>query len=353
MLEAQAHGDLPFEQVVEIVRPPRSLAHEPIFQTMFAWQNHEEDAPDLPGLTTTPLRSPPAHAKYDLTLNLAEAGGRIVGELEYATALFDRATVERHVAYLGRLLAAMAANETRAIDRLPLLDAEERHRVLVEWNATEADYPLDKGVHELVEAQAARTPDAIAVVHDNTQLTYAELNAKANRLARRLRASGVRPNDRVAAALERSVELVLAQLAILKCGAAYVPLDPIAPLQRQAFMIEDCEARVLLAVAGAITPEMSGGTRVDLDHGTFTGPDARTGTRRSTERRRLMSCTPRARRPAQRRGGSPPGDRAARAQQRLSPTSRRPTVSPLRPTRPSTPARWKCGRRCSTAVASS
>jgi non-ribosomal peptide synthetase component F len=206
--------------------------------------------------------SPPRlHAKYDLTLSLAEAGGRVVGELEYAAALFDRATVERHVVYLRRLLEAMAADETRAIDRLPLLDEAERHRVLVEWNATEADYPRDKCVHELFEAQATRTPEAIALVSEGERLTYAELNAGANRLAQQLRTRGVRPGDRAAIALERSIELVVAQLAILKCGAAYVPLDQTAPLRRQAFMIEDCEARVVVTGAGLIAPEMPGVTR--------------------------------------------------------------------------------------------
>ena len=274
VLEAQARQDLPFEQVVEVVRPRRSLAHEPIFQTMFAWQNHEEPALDLPGLTATPLSAPRAHAKYDLTLSLAEEGGRIVGEIEYATALFDRETIEAHVRYLRRLLDAMAADEMRAVDRLPLLDEAERHRVLVEWNATEADYPQDKCVHELIEAQTARTADAIAVVHNDTRLTYAELNAKANRLAHHLRALGVGPDDRVAIALERSIGLVVAQLAILKCGAAYVPLDRSTPLQRQAFMVADCEARVVLTAAGAVAPEMAGVTRVDIEKA-LTGPDTR------------------------------------------------------------------------------
>jgi non-ribosomal peptide synthetase component F len=193
VLEAQAHQDLPFEQVVEIVRPPRSLAHEPIFQTMFAWQNHDERALDLPGLATAPLAPPRSHAKYDLTLSLAEAGGRVVGELEYAAALFDRVTVERHVAYLRRLLEAMAADETRMTDRLRLLDKAERDRALFAWNATEADYQRDACVHELFEAQAARTPEAIAVACESAGLTYAELNAKANGLARRLRTLDVRP----------------------------------------------------------------------------------------------------------------------------------------------------------------
>ena len=215
------------------------------------------------------------HAKCDLTLSLGEAGGRIVGDLEYSTALFDRETIERHGGYLSRLLEAMAADETQAVDRLPLLGEAERHRLLVEWNATETNTPQHTGVHELVEAQAARTPQACAVVHDDRRLTYAELDASANRLARRLRALGVRPDDRVAIALERSIGLVVAQLAILKCGAAYVPLDQTAPPQRQAFMINDCGARVVLTGGGAIAPEIDGVTPIDIDHDTPGGPDGR------------------------------------------------------------------------------
>ena len=275
VLDARRHEDLPFEHVVEIVRPPRSLAYEPIFQTMFAWQNHDEEPLELPGLTTIPLGAPRLHAKCDLTLSLGEAGGRIVGDLEYSTALFDRETIERHGGYLCRLLEAMAADETQAVDRLPLLGEAERHRLLVEWNATETDIPQHTGVHELVEAQAARTPQACAVVHDDRRLTYAELDASANRLARRLRALGVRPDDRVAIALERSIGLVVAQLAILKCGAAYVPLDQTAPPQRQAFMINDCGARVVLTGGGAIAPEIDGVTPIDIDHDTPGGPDGR------------------------------------------------------------------------------
>jgi non-ribosomal peptide synthetase component F len=193
-LDAQAHQDLPFEQVVEIVQPARSLAHEPIFQTMFAWQNHDEGALDLPGLATTLLAPPRSHAKYDLTLSLSEAGGRVVGELEYAAALFDRATVERHVAYLRRLLEAMAADETRVVDRLPLLDKAERDRVLVAWNATEADYPRDTCVHELFEAQAARTPQAIAVGFDGAHLCGAQRQGQRPRLpSQDARRAGGRP----------------------------------------------------------------------------------------------------------------------------------------------------------------
>ena len=136
-LEAQQHQDLPFEQVVEIVRPPRSLAHTPVFQVMFAWQNAGASDLELPGLRVAPVRVPCSFAKFDLTLSLAEVGGRIAGGLEYATALFDRATIERHAGYLRRLLEAMVADDARAVDRLPLLGDAERHQLLVEWNATE------------------------------------------------------------------------------------------------------------------------------------------------------------------------------------------------------------------------
>ena len=250
-LEAQQHQDLPFEQVVEIVCPPRSLAHTPVFQVMFAWQNSGESDLELPGLTAAPLRIPHSFAKFDLTLSLAEAGGRISGGLEYATALFDRATIERHAGYLRRLLEGMVADDARAVDRLPLLSEAERHQLLVEWNATEADYPRDKCVHELFEAQAARTPDAIAVVHDDARLTYAELNARANRLAHHLRTLGVKPDARVAICVERSLEMVVGLLAILKAGAAYVPLDPAYPAQRLAYMLEDSAPVAVLTHAQA------------------------------------------------------------------------------------------------------
>ena len=258
-LEAQQHRDLP--QVVEIVRPPRNLAHAPVFQVMFAWQNAGESLSDLPGLTVAPVRAPSTSAQFDLTLSLAEAEGRITGGLEYATALFDRGTIERHAGYLRRLLEGMVADDARAVDRLPLLGDAERHQLLEEWNATEADYPRDKCVHELFEAQEARTPDAIAVVHDDAELTYAELNAKANRLAHHLRTLGVEPDARVAICVERSLEMVMGLLAILKAGGAYVPLDPAYPAERLAYILDDIAPVAVLthAQAQARVPAAFGG----------------------------------------------------------------------------------------------
>src|SRR5262249_40472517 len=146
--------------------------------------------------------------------------------LEYATSLFERATIERHLGYWRQLLEAMVVDDGQAVDRLPLLSAAERHRVVVEWNATEAEYPHHHCVHELFEEQAARTPDAVAVECGDRHLSYAELNTRANRLAHHLRTLGVGPDSRVALCVARSLDMVVGLLAVLKAGGAYVPLDP-------------------------------------------------------------------------------------------------------------------------------
>ena len=165
-LSAQQNQDIPFEQVVEVVRPVRSLVHSPLFQVMFDWQqNIGGGGLALPGLEFGPLGSA-AHvvAKFDLTLSLRDAGERIVGGLVYATGLFERATMERYLGYLGALLEGMVAEETQAVDRLQLLPEAERRQIVNEWNATEAEYPREKLVHELFEEQVEKTPEAVAVV---------------------------------------------------------------------------------------------------------------------------------------------------------------------------------------------
>ncbi|WP_196297254.1 AMP-binding protein, partial [Xanthomonas albilineans] len=164
-------------------------------------------------------------------------------------ALFEHATLERWMGHWRHLLAAMVAEgaEDMAVDRLPLLGEAERYQVLMEWNATAADYPRDACVHELFEAQVARDPSAIAVVQGEVSLTYAELNARANRLAHYLRGLGVRPDDRVAICVQRSVEMVVAVVAVLKAGGAYVPLDPTYPVERLAYMLEDSAPVAVLA----------------------------------------------------------------------------------------------------------
>ena len=246
---AQENQDLPFEQVVEIVQPPRSLSHAAVFQAMFAWQNAPEGALALPGLTLSPLEGPQDVAKFDLTLSLGEAGEEILGRLEYATALFEHETAERWLGYLRRVLEAMAADETQAVERIALLSEAERERVVYEWNATDAEYPSDKCIHELFEEQAARTPDAVAVVFEDQSLSYGELNGRANRLAHYLRGLGVKPDERVAICVERGLDMVAGLLAILKAGGAYVPLDPAYPAERLAYMLADSAPVALLTDA--------------------------------------------------------------------------------------------------------
>ncbi|HET7464916.1 MAG TPA: amino acid adenylation domain-containing protein, partial [Longimicrobium sp.] len=265
-LEAQQHQDIPFEQVVDRVHPARSLAHAPLFQVMFAWQNAPIGNLELPGVRVSSAGSASrGMAKFDLSLSLAEADGRISGGLEYAAALFERETVERYLGYLRRALEAMAADAGAAVDRLPLLGADERLRVVEAWNATDAAFPADRCVHALFERQAERSPDAVAVAHDERVLTYAELNARANRLAHLLRDAGVAPGARVAVLVPRSADLVISELAVLKAGAAYVPMDPSFPAERIAYMVADSGSRIVLAMAGVDLPGLSAARRIDVD----------------------------------------------------------------------------------------
>ncbi|HET7461133.1 MAG TPA: amino acid adenylation domain-containing protein [Longimicrobium sp.] len=248
-LEAQHHQDIPFEQVVERVAPARSLAHNPLFQVVLAWQNEPGGGggQPLPGLELGGGAPGPSHvpAHFDLTLELSERAGRIRGGATYATSLFERATVERYAGYLRRVLEAMAADEGLRVDRLPLMPAEERARVVEEWNRIEPA-PGESCIHALFERQVERTPLAEAVSFAGERLTYAGLNARANRLAHHLRALGVGPEVRVALCAERGLELVVGVLAVLKAGGAYVPLDPAYPAERLAFMLADSAPAAVL-----------------------------------------------------------------------------------------------------------
>ncbi|MBB4636053.1 non-ribosomal peptide synthetase [Longimicrobium terrae] len=251
-LEAQHQQDIPFEQVVELIRPTRSLAHSPLFQVTFAWQNVPEgDGSSLQGLAVGGMRSGTfeTQAKFDLSLALRETGGRITGDLTYATSLFDRATVERWGGYLRRVLEQMVADDGQRVERLSMLSAEERTQVLEEWNRTDADYPQSSCIHELFQARAAEAPDAPAVVCEGESLTYAELNTRANRLAHHLRALGVGPDVRVAICVERSPEMLVGLLGILKAGGAYVPLDPAYPAERLAYLLADSAPAAVLTQA--------------------------------------------------------------------------------------------------------
>ncbi|MDB4952370.1 MAG: sypC, partial [Gemmatimonadetes bacterium] len=247
-LETQRNQDLPFEQVVERVDPARSMAYGPLFQAMFTWQNAQRERLELAGLQVTSEAAAPAGwSKVDLALAVGEREGRITGGVTYATALFERETVERWAGYLRRALEEMVADESRPVERLALMPESERTRVLRDWNRTGAEYPAASCIHELFEAQAARTPRSTAVVSAAGSLTYAELNARANRLAHHLRALGVGPDVRVGLCVERSLEMVVGVLAVLKAGGVFVPLDPGYPAERLEYMLADSAPAAVLA----------------------------------------------------------------------------------------------------------
>ncbi|MHC2458595.1 amino acid adenylation domain-containing protein [Rhizobium leguminosarum] len=248
-LTAQDHQDLPFEQVVEIVQPPRALDHTPLFQVGLAWQNNTVGSLDLPGLRVEAAGEGLDQVNFDLELNLGEQGEVIAGTLGYATALFDRATIERQCGYLLALLRAMVADAEQPVRELDILPAEERSYLLEELNRTEADYPSDLCVHALFEAQVRRAPDAVALVFEEQSISYGALNADANRLAHHLIGLGVRPDQPVAICVERSPAMVVGLLAILKAGGAYVPLDPAYPSERLRQLLDDAGPRLLLCDA--------------------------------------------------------------------------------------------------------
>ncbi|KKB65886.1 amino acid adenylation domain protein [Burkholderia pseudomallei MSHR1079] len=269
VLSAQAHQDLPFDQVVERVKPPRSTAHPPLFQVMFVWQNMPAGELTIPGLTIRAVETPLQTAQFELTLSLQEAGDDIVGHLNYASALFDESTVRRYVTYWCRLLEGMTAGSANvSVARLPLLDEAERKQVVYEWNATERDYPIEQCIHQLFEAQVDRKPEAIALTFDGRRLSYAELNARANRLAHYLQARGVGSDRLVALCAERGIEMVVGLLAILKAGGAYVPLDPAYASDRLRGIVQDSQPALVLAdaVGRAALGELDGALPViDLE----------------------------------------------------------------------------------------
>jgi len=269
-LAAQAHQDLPFEQVVEITRPVRSLAHSPLFQTLLAWQSGDGPSLTLGDLVLEGIVPDSHFAKFDLSLNLGESQDGIRGTLEYAIALFDEATMVRYVGYFKRVLQAMVDNDQAVLEHVALVDEAERQHLLFDFNATWVDYNLDQTLHGMFEAQVLRTPDAVAVQAAEQRLTYAQLNERANRLAHHLRGLGVQPDSRVAICVERGLDMVVGLFAILKAGGGYVPLDPAYPLDRLAYMLQDSAPAAVLVqgTTRALLGEVSVPV-VNLDHNTW------------------------------------------------------------------------------------
>ena len=245
-LGAYTHQDLPFEKLVEELRPERDLSRTPLFQVMFSLQNAPRAALELPGLSLNRLEVENRTAKFDLTLSMVEGTNGLRGVLEYNTDLFDAATMTRMAEHFQTLLEAIVTHPAQRVAEFPLMSKTERHQLLVEWNDTQAVYPKDSCIHELFEEQVDRTPDAVAVVFEDEQLTYRELNHRANQFAHYLQKLGVRPEVLVGICVERSLEMIIGLLGILKAGGAYVPLDPAYPKERLAFMLEDAQLLVLL-----------------------------------------------------------------------------------------------------------
>ena len=245
-LDAYAHQDVPFVQLVEALQPERSLSYSPLFQVMFILQDEQIGQFDLPDLTLTPLEMDNVIAKFDLTLSLLETKSGLCGEWEYNSDLFEATTIERMSGQFQTLLEAIVANPEQRVSQLPLLSESEQHQLLVDWNDTYRDYPFDLGLHQLFETQVEQTPDKLALVFEQQQLTYRELNNQANQLAHYLQTLGVGSEVLVGICLEPSLDLVVSLLGVLKAGSVYVPLDPSYPQERLRFMLEDSQVQVLL-----------------------------------------------------------------------------------------------------------
>ena len=246
VLGALEHQEMPFERLVEELNPPRDTSRHPLFQVAFTLQNAPWPRIELADITLSPLPVDAGAAKFDLWLSLRETAEGLKAELEYDAALFEPATAVRMLEHFRVLLESVAADPDQPIGRLTLLTEGERQQILIEWNDTSRDYQSDACLHELVESQAARTPQAIALDFEGRQLTYRQLNEWANRLARYLRRFGVGPDVPVGVCLERSLEMVASLLAIMKAGGAYAPLDPDYPTERLEFMVGDLRPAAVL-----------------------------------------------------------------------------------------------------------
>ncbi|MDF6001454.1 amino acid adenylation domain-containing protein [Pseudomonas aeruginosa] len=247
-LEAQAHQDLPFEQLVEALQPERSLSHSPLFQVLFNYQAErgEHGLPEVAGLSIEEQAWESHTAQFDLVLDTCESESDIWAALVYATDLFDASTAERLVRHWQNLLDAILAMPDARLGELDMLDREEREVIGQLWNRSDSGYPATPLVHQRVAERARMAPDAVAVIFDEEKLTYAELDSRANRLAHALIALGVGPEVRVAIAMQRSAEIMVAFLAVLKAGGAYVPLDIEYPRERLLYMMQDSRAHLLL-----------------------------------------------------------------------------------------------------------
>jgi len=257
VLEAYANQDVPFEQVVDALEIERSLSYNPLFQVMFALQNAPLNALELPHLKAQYLAVKHQRIKFDLSLILeeieTEQGSYLEGFWEYDSDLFTVERITRMVGHFQTLLKGIVANPQQTVRELPLLTESEKQQLLVEWNQTQQDYPQNLCIHQLFEAWVEQTPDAIALIFKGEQLTYRELNSKANQLANYLQTLGVKPETLVGICIEPSLEMIVGILGILKAAGAYVPIDPTYPSERIAYMLDDSQLAVLLTQEKLVT----------------------------------------------------------------------------------------------------
>jgi amino acid adenylation domain-containing protein len=240
-LDAFEHSDLPFDVVVDGLSPQRSASHAPLFQVLFTLMSYDTAATPPAGLTAQLIESDTGAARFDLTIELVEMEGRLRADYEYATDLFDEATIARLHSHFESLLTAVAADSSRTIRELPLLDPAEQRQLLDDWNQTGMEHDRGRCVHHLLEHTARARPDSVAVTDGSGSITYLQLDQRANQLAHLLIGRGVVPGALVGICLDRTVDMPLALAAVLKCGAAYVPLDPTHPADRLSYILADAE----------------------------------------------------------------------------------------------------------------
>ena len=249
VVDALSHQDVPFEMLVDELQPGRTLSHSPLAPVLFAFQNVPAGGAALSDLTVEPFAFARTTARFDLCLFVTDNGGEYTLSAEYSTDLFEAVSIDQMLCAYETLIAGAIANPDESIAALPMMTAEARRQVVEQWQGDRSEYPRDRAVHRVFEQYAARTPDHVALESGDEHITYRELNARANRLARKLRRHGVGLDVTVALCLERSVDAVVAMLAVLKAGGAYVPLDPNLPDGRLGLMLADCGAPVAISTS--------------------------------------------------------------------------------------------------------
>jgi amino acid adenylation domain-containing protein len=244
-LEAYAHQDLPFDKLVEALKPERDLSYTPLFQVMFAWQNAPQ-LPTIPDITLSEFKVDPQIAQFDLSVSIEKSAEKLIATFEYNTDLFDDTTITRMISHYQNLLTGIVVHPQAKLSDLPLLSNQEKQQILIDWNPTLVDYS-QVSIQQLFQTQVKQNPDAVAVVFGHQQLTYQQLNNQANQLAHYLQEIGVKPEILVGVYLERSLEVFIAVLGIIKAGGVYLPLDPEYPIERIAWMLQDSSPSVILS----------------------------------------------------------------------------------------------------------